>query len=176
MGKRWQLGGEAAWLKTDRMVRSWLRFFLKGLAQLANVLLPLPAVKKPNPQATQVYPFQATHIDVNFIRVRAGNVKRVDATGAAKVVFGRHGVELISCQGFLGRKKGKMLRIDNEVEVALFGTNGAVALNDLFQIRLHLKLHLPAVTASSVSLHGFFPFRFILLARIAVSWPRSAGK
>src|SRR5262249_41076102 len=76
----------------------------------AHRRLPLLAVEWFRGDCAEIYIVETTHIDVDFIRIRAGHVERMNAAVLAKRVLCGPGVELVRRQLVLAAEKLEAFR------------------------------------------------------------------
>ncbi len=73
-----------------------------------------------------------------------------DTTDPAEEMMDVFPVELIICQIILASKELEGLLIDKGQQMALLGADGAVARNDLAEVRLDFKAHPSTVTSALI--------------------------
>jgi len=78
------------WVSVWQMVERLLL-----LIQRMSAFFPFPSVERLDRELLQVYPFKTADVDINLVRMRAGNVIRVNPTHRAKIMLGRLGIELV---------------------------------------------------------------------------------
>src|SRR5882762_1184245 len=89
---------------------------------------PLLAVDFGDDHFTNGSAVEATGVNAVSIRVRARNIERLDATGRAKQVFGRAGVELIGRQRIRTGQQLESRFRNGQMQVAGFRADRAVAI------------------------------------------------
>ena len=94
---------------------------------MADVHFPLLYVERLYLSVWQCVLVQAVNIDVDTVGVRARHVETVDATARTEVVLRGVGVEGVGGQVCLSCRQHKVLTRHDQVQKALFCTDGANA-------------------------------------------------
>ncbi len=135
------------------------------MRELAGVLFPVQPVERPDFNRFHHAGIETTHVDTITVRIRARNVKRLDATNFAKQVPCHSGVKAILDQKLLTAQEGKLILCNDEVEKSALAANGAVAFERFdFGGRQNRKPH-PAAMAPA----GVFAKLVTMLGQIAVT-------
>lgn len=129
---------------------------------LNDRVLPVLAVERMYGQRSEIDTVKAADVDVNFVRVRAWDVKRMNAAGRAERVLGRAGVEPIGGQRIAAAQELELLRRHDQMQEALLGADRAVAAGDARKIRGHTKPH-PARNDNRLTSFPAFLFPAFLL-------------
>src|SRR5262249_60291055 len=115
-------------------------------------VFPMTAVELSDGERSDIHIFQASHIDVDLIGIRARNVKWMDAAAGAKRVLCNAGIEAIGRQRILAADELERILRHDEMQKTLFAADRAVALRHPRQIRGHAKAHAPTMAAALISL------------------------
>ena len=74
---------------------------------------------------------QAIHIDANAVRMGTRLVPGLDSAVAAEVMLRRAGIERVGLKIFLSFEQVKVAFRDNQVQIATFATDAAIAFRNL---------------------------------------------
>jgi len=81
-------------------------------------------------KAGRIDPFNTTQIHIDFIRVRARDIKRRHTASGAEMVSGKVCIEGIGSEFLPRRQQTETLARNYPVKIAFFGANRAVALRN----------------------------------------------
>ena len=115
------------------------------------MLLPVPAVERRHVDAPNRAGFKASGIDAVAVRIGARDVKGFDAANRAKQVLRGAGVERIGGEKLRAAQQFEARFGDNEMKVAAFAADRAVALSRLdLGGRFDFELHPAAMTPAEM--------------------------
>ena len=97
---------------------------------------------------------EAPDVHVDSVGMRARDVEAGDAAVAAEEMARGHRPELIRRESILAREQAELLARNDQMEVCLAGTDGAVALRHAGEVTRHLEADTTAVAAPGMGRHG----------------------
>jgi len=102
-------------------------------------------------KCSEIHPFNASQVHVDFFRVGARDIKRRDPASRAEMMFGSVRVEGISGEFLPGGQQAEPLARDYPVNISFFGADGAVALGNTPVYRPgNLVSDAPAMTSTAI--------------------------
>ena len=133
-----------------------------------NCFFPVKTVEPRWVDLVEIHPVEAAHIDVDFVRVGARDVKGMDSAVAAEVMLGHAGVELVRRKVFRAAHELELVTRNDQVKEALLRADRAVALAHPLEARGHAETDAPAVATALVRLHAI-PVECSVEAEIATN-------
>ncbi|HEY5806413.1 MAG TPA: hypothetical protein VIT67_00505 [Povalibacter sp.] len=134
-------------------------------------LLPFLSIRLPDIHVLDSPLIETAGIDAKAVWMRPRNIERFDTAHRTKEVFGSVRVEAIRAQGFLTAQEPEAIARHNEMQIACFTADGAIAFGYFNAGRRDdFESHGSAVTSARVSNHVLT----LENANVAVQRPRAA--
>jgi hypothetical protein len=122
--------------------------------EFMNTGFPVFPIELLNTHASDGRGFQAPDVHTYPFRVRPGNIIRLDTACFAKQVLRLMGIERIGLQILFAREQAKLILRYDQMQIAGFRANGAIALGNIQVFRrFNLELDRAAVAPTSVGCH-----------------------
>lgn len=130
--------------------RRYCSVFIAKMAQFVCILFPVLPVEWLDRHVFRHW-IQATHVNVDAVGIRSGNVERFDAAVATEKMPGHSGVERIGRQRFVTLTEMKSGLRNDQMKVAARPANRTVTLLALDVFRcIDIELNRAAVTATVI--------------------------
>lgn len=114
--------------------------------------LPVLPIERADLEGGQVDAFDAANIEGPAAGVEAGAYERVDSTVLAEIVLGRLGIELIKGEIRVAGEDTKVRFCRRVPERSFSTTHGAVAINNVVELRPNLEGHPTAMARALIAL------------------------
>jgi hypothetical protein len=142
-----------------------------GLLALVKRLLPIAPVKIIVFGLAQINAFEASHVDVERLRIGARYIERCDATIRTEEMPRGFRVERVRGDVVRLREQPERAARDDPVDVAFLRANRAVAFGDAVERTSNLEADAPAMASAAIGplddlLFGLLLFRRFLRGRL----------